>query len=219
MDGQCLHLKNIEEKYTYTDFIYSSNLFVTRELLEDKYVESIMKNILKPAGLVRTIDENEGKSIRVTEAGRGVFEHYSYNMINEYIELVEESWECYDKGNFQEAFDTAVSIIGVAGRILEAYNIIGCVHIRKGEYEKAKDVFMYAIEICEEKMGDLNDNWGITMENYISMYYNLGLCYFYMGNYIKAMHTFTTIRKTLPYTLESLEMIMETIKKLIIIQN
>jgi tetratricopeptide (TPR) repeat protein len=106
----------------------------------------------------------------------------------------------------------------VAGTILEAYNIIGCVHIRKGEYNKAKDVFMYAIELYEDKIGEMNSNWSMSLETYISMYYNVGLCDFYMGNFIKAIHTFATIKKTLPYKLESLEMIMTTIKKIIIIK-
>jgi tetratricopeptide (TPR) repeat protein len=217
LNNQHVSVENMKEKYSYTDFIYSSNSFVIRELLEDKYIDYILRNIFEPAGLTKVFDNNGKSAVSLTEAGKKVFEHYSYNMLDEYKDLVEESWECYDKGNFQEAFDTAVSVISVAGSMLEAYNIMGCVHIRKGEYDKAKDVFMYAIELCEEKMGDLNDNWGITMETYISMYYNLGLCYFYIGNYIKAMHTFTTIKKTLPYTLESLEMIMGTIRKLIVI--
>jgi hypothetical protein len=201
-------------KYEYIDFIYLSNTYVLQEMIKDKYMKKILEDAFEPLGL---IEKNE-TTISLTDWGRKVFEHYSHNMLEEYNAMIDECWDSYDRGNFQEAFETAISIISVAGTILEAYNIIGCVHIRKGEYNKAKDVFMYAIKLYEEKMGETNSNWSMSLETYISMYYNVGLCDFYTGNFIVAMHTFTTIKKTLPYKLESLEMIMSSIKKMIIIQ-
>lgn len=214
LSNKYMTIGEIRNKYKYMDFYYSSNLCIIQEMLKDKYMNIIIEDIFEPLGL---IEKNETE-YSLSHWGKKVFEYYSHNMLEEYNALIDECWESYDKGNFQEAFDTAISIISVAGTILEAYNVIGCVHIRRGEYDKAKDVFMYAIELYEEKIGEPNNNWSTSMETYISMYYNVGLCDFYIGSFIKALHTFTTIKKTLPYKLESLEMIISTIKKMITIQ-
>lgn len=214
LSNKYMTVSEIRNKYKYMDFYYSSNICVLQEMLQDIYMKKIIEDIFEPLGL---INKNE-TMYSLSEWGKKVFEYYSHNMLEEYNGLIDECWDSYDRGNFQEAFDTAISIISVAGTILEAYNIIGCVHIRRGEYDKARDVFMYAIDLYEEKIEELNGNWSMSMETYISMYYNIGLCDFYIGNFIKALHTFTTIKKTLPYKLESLEMIMSTIKKIIIIQ-
>lgn len=213
LNNKYMKIEEIRSKYQYIDFIYSSNIYVLQEMLKDKYIKKIIENVFEPLGLL----QKEKTIYSLSSSGRKVFEHYSHNMLDEYNGMIDECWESYDRGNFQEAFETAISIISVAGTILEAYNIIGCVYIRRGEYNKAKDVFMYAIELYEERIGDVNGNWSMSLETYISMYYNLGLCDFYIGNFIKALHTFTTIKKTLPYKLESLEMIMSTIKKMIIV--
>lgn len=207
-------VEEVKKKYEYMDFYYESNIYILQEMLRDKYVRRIIECIFEPLGLI----QKSSSFYRLSDFGKKVFEFFSYNMQGEYNELIDECWDSYDKGNFQEAFETAVSIIRVAGTILEAYNIIGCVHIRKGEYNKAKDVFMYAIELYEERNDDLNANWCMAMETYISMYYNVGLCDFYNGNFIKALHTFMSIKETLPYKLESLEVIITTIKKMIIIK-
>lgn len=214
LNSKYMAIEEVKNKYEYIDFIYSSNVFVLQEMLNDKYIIKIIEDVFEPLGLI----EKDGTLYKLSDWGRKIFEHYSRNMLEEYNELIDGCWDSYDSGNFQEAFETAISIISVSGTILEAYNIIGCVHIRKGEYNKAKDVFMYAIEIYEEKMGEMNGSWSMSLETYISMYYNVGLCDFYIGNFIKALHTFTTIKKTLPYKLESLEIIMSTIKQMIIVQ-
>lgn len=213
LNNKYMTIEEIKNKYEYMEFYYSSNIYILQEMLKDKYMEKIIENIFWPLGLI----EKEGTKYNLSDWGKKVFEYYSSNMLEEYNALIDECWDSYDRGNFQEALDTAISVISVAGTILEAYNIIGCVHIRKGEYDKAKDVFMYAIELYEEKNEELNSDWSMSMETYISMYYNIGLCEFYAGNFIKALHTFTIIKKTLPYRLESLEVIMCTIKKMIII--
>lgn len=213
LDNKYLKVEEIRSKYNYIDFIYSSNSYILQDLLKDKHMIKIVEDIFEPLGLIL---KNSGQ-YSLSSWGRKVFEHYSRSMLDEYNGMIDECWESYDKGNFQEAFERAVSIISVAGTILEAYNIIGCVHIRRGEYNKAKDVFMFGIELYEERIGEISENWSSSMETYISMYYNLGLCDFYIGNYIKALHTFTIIRKTLPYRLESLEMIMSTAKKMIVV--
>lgn len=195
------------------ELIISSNIYMLYDLLKDKYMGELINSIFEPMGLIRKCENN----YCLTEWGLKVFDHYSYNMLKEYNELIDECWENYDKGNFQEAFESAASIIKVSSTILEAYNIIGCVYIRKGEYEKAKNIFKYGIKLNDEKTGVLNPNLSMSLETYISMYYNLGLCDFYMGKYINAMHTFSNIKKTLPYKIESLETIMATIKKFIIV--
>lgn len=212
LDNKYLKVEEIRSKYHYIDFIYSSNAYILQELLKDKYMLKIVEEIFEPFGLIL---RNRGQ-FYLSSWGRKVFEHYSCSMLEEYNGMIDECWESYDRGNFQEAFEGAVSIISVAGTILEAYNIIGCVHIRRGEYNKAKDAFMFGIELYEERIGEISENWSSSMETYISMYYNLGLCDFYMGNFIKSLHTFTIIKKTLPYRLESLEMIMSTAKKMIV---
>lgn len=214
INNKYMTFEEVRNKYEYMDFIYSSNIYILQEMLKDKYMKKIIEDVFEPLGLI----EKNNEVINLSDWGKRFFEHYSNNMLEEYNGMIDECWDSYDRGNFQEAFETAISIISVTGTILEAYNIIGCVHIRKGEYNKAKDVFMYAIELYEEKIGEVNGNWSMSLETYISMYYNVGLCDFYMGNFIKSLHTFATIKKTLPYKLESLELIMTTIKKIIIIQ-
>lgn len=214
INNKYMKIDEIKSKFEYIDFFYSSNIYILQEMLEDINMRIIIEDVFVPLGLLK----RDGISYSLSDLGKKVFEYYSHSMFEEYNAMIDECWDSYDRGNFQEAFETAISIISVAGTILEAYNIIGCVHIRKGEYNKAKDVFMYAIELYEGKMESVDENGNMSLETYISMYYNLGLCDFYIGNFIKALHTFTTIKKTLPYKLESLETIMSTIKKLVVIQ-
>lgn len=111
----------------------------------------------------------------------------------------------------------ARNVISVVGNIPDAYNVIGCVYIKQGKYEKATDIFMVAMELCEKEIGEIQSNGNSYTEIYVSMYYNLGLCYFYMGNYLRALGIFTSIKKTLPYNLDSLEVIMNSIKKIIVV--
>lgn len=206
----------LKEKYGHIDDIYFNNFFIIKELLEDEGMYFILENIFEPLGLIVINKKSEEKVIKLTKRGKMVFEYYSCEMMKEYTELIEECWECYDRGNFQQAYEMARNVISVTSSILDAYNVIGCVYIRQGEYDKAKDIFMFAIDLCQYKMGEVNNGEETVMEIYVSMYYNLGLCFFYMGNYMRALNIFTSIKKTLPYNMESLEVIMKTIRKILI---
>jgi tetratricopeptide (TPR) repeat protein len=197
--------------------IFYGSLSAIDEILNDEGMLFIILNILAPLGLVKIKCDAENREIVPTDSGRGIFEYYSKDMFKEYADLIEESWECYDRGNFQQAHEMAVNVIRVCGSMLEAYNIIGCVYIKQKDYERAMSIFLHAIQICEKKMADIDGSRDTVMESYISMYYNLGLCYFYMANNIRALQIFLSIRKTIPYTLDSLESIIDTIKKMIII--
>lgn len=208
-----IDIDKIKNKYGHIEDIYFNNIFAVREMLNDSSMQSIIENIFEPMGLINA----DNKKFTLTDRGKRVFEYYSQGMIDEYKELLEECWECYDRENFQQALEMARNIISVIGSIPDAYNVIGCVYIKLGNYEIAKDIFMMAMELCESRIGDVKNKGESLMEVYVSMYYNLGLCYFYMGNYLRALGIFASIKKTLPYDLESLEGIMSSIKKIILV--
>lgn len=210
-----IDIEGIKEKFGHIDDIYFNNLFMIKQMLSDEGVLNIIRNAFEPMGLI--IEEEKSNTFKLSLRGKRVFEYFSFDMINEYTELVEEAWECYDRENYEQANDMARSVISVVGNIPDAYNVIGCVYIKQGEYEKARDIFMIAMELCEDQIGEIKSNGGSYTEIYVSMYYNLGLCYFYMGNYLRALGIFTSIKNTLPYNLDSLEIIMNSIKKIIVV--
>jgi tetratricopeptide (TPR) repeat protein len=179
-------------------------------------VRYIIDNIFEHLGLIRVRTEGNRTSVKMIEAGRSIFEYYSYGMYEEYCRLIDDAWDSYDRGNFQEAYDTSISVMKVAGNIPEALNVIGCVHIVRNEYEKAEAVFKSAMSVCEDKLPSAS-SVECHMEMYISIYYNLGLCQYYMGRYINALHIFNSIRKTMPYNMENVNKMSDLIKKLIVI--
>lgn len=214
IESSNIDIDSIKEKFGHIDDIYFNNMFMIRKMLADEVIIHMIRNIFEPMGLI--IEDNTG-SFKLSSRGKMVFEYYSFDMIKEYTELVEEAWECYDRENYEQANEMARNVISVVGNIPDAYNVIGCVYIKLGEYEKAKDIFMIAMELCEAEIGEIQSCGNSYTEIYVSMYYNLGLCYFYMGNYLRALGIFTSIRKTLPYNLDSLDVIMNSIKKIIVV--
>ena len=187
-----------------------------RNITKSKTIKYIVKYILEPIGIVKISEENGDTKFIHTKAGQKIFEYYSRDLVDEYNRFMEECWECYDRGNFQQAYDIANSVISVVYNNLEAYNIIGCVYIKRREYEKAKDTFIFALNLM-----DKDENFYIINEHsdsdiYLSIYYNLGLCYFYMGDFISALQIFKKIRKNVPCSLNNVEELIKSIKKMII---
>lgn len=217
LENCLIDIEKLKSKYGHIEDIYFNNIFVIKEMLNDSSMQDIIENIFEPMGLINVERNDNTKKFNLTARGKRVFEYYSQGMVDEYKELLEECWECYDRGNFQQALEMSRNIISVIGSMPDSYNVIGCVYIKLGNYEIAKDVFMLAMELCENRMGDVLNKGESLMEVYVSMYYNLGLCYFYMGYYLRALGIFASIKKTLPYDLDSLEEIMNSIKKIILI--
>lgn len=217
LENCLVDIDKLKSKYGHIEDIYFNNIFAIKEMLNDSSMQDIIENIFEPMGLINIERNDNNKKFSLTARGKRVFEYYSQGMVDEYKELLEECWECYDRENFQQALEMSRNIISVIGSMPDAYNVIGCVYIKLGNYEIAKDIFMIAMELCENRMGDVLNKGESLMEVYVSMYYNLGLCYFYMGYYLRALGIFTSIKKTLPYDLDSLEEIMNSIKKIILI--
>lgn len=217
IEDKIYNLEYIKEKYSDVDLIYLNNYFVTRDMLKCKGIIYVLKNIFHPLGLLYVNEEDSETNVRLSNAGKKIFEHYSFNMKEEYTELIDEAWECYDRGNFQESFDIAKNVISVSYNIPEIYNLIGCVYIKMKKYDYARKIFNLAIDICDDNIIDIPEDKGVNIDSYVSLYYNLGLCYFYMGDFINALHIFNQVRKTVPYTLENIEEIVTTIKRSIII--
>lgn len=185
------------------------------EILNNKSMCFIINEILEPIGLISLIKCNKTQLVSINETSRIIFDYYSQGMIEEYNQMVEECWESYDKGNFQEAFDFARNILKVVNNI-EAYNIIGCVYIKRKEYDKAKETFNYAISLLEKQK--CHSQSEITnMDIFISLYFNLGLCYYYSEDLIRALHIFKEIKSTLPYILDRVEEIILSIKNKIVL--
>lgn len=210
--------KNLKNKFQNIDPIYLSNYYNILDMLNDKQIRCVFEYIFQPLGLISVNNDNELK-ITITETGKGIFQYYSYDIIEEYKALLEDSWENYDKGNFEQAYDIVKNVFSVTWDIPEAYNLVGCIYIKLKEYEKARDTFLFGIEICEEKVGKIDSLKTRSMDSYVMIYYNLGLCYYYMGEMFKALSIFTMLKKTIPYSIENLEAALSTIKKIIIIQN
>jgi tetratricopeptide (TPR) repeat protein len=208
---------SLYKKYESLDLVYCNNYSISKEMLNNRSIRFVLKFIFEPIGLIDIITEENEYKIVPTKAGTKVFNYYSYNMVEEYHKLLEDSWECFDRGNFQEAYDIAKSIISVDCNLVETYNVMGCVYIKKREYNKAQAIFNFALDMCKKFYSNSQKNKIINSDSYISIYYNLGLCYFYLGNFIKAMHIFSDIKRTVPNRLENIESIISTIKENIII--
>lgn len=191
------------------ELIWNTNEVIL-QILNDKSMLYIIEQIIEPLGLIKKIRIENDDWIKIDETSREIFKHYSYGMIDEYNQMLEECWESYDKGNFQEAFDNASGILKVVNNI-EAYNVIGCVYIRKKEYEKAKETFNYAIKLLDNYT-DNNPGSLMDMDLYTSLYFNLGLSHYYSGDFIPALHIFKDVKKNLPYTLDKVEEIYNAIK-------
>lgn len=188
---------------------------VILQIINNKSMEYIIREVLAPIGLINMVDEGDIKWIRINETSKAIFHFYSKGMVDEYNHMLDECWESYDKGNFQEAFDFAKGILKVVNNI-EAYNVIGCVYIKRREYDKAKETFNYAIRLLDKHNCDDTEDF-INTDLYISLYFNLGLCYYYSEEAIKALHIFKEIKKTLPYTLGKVEEIIYSIKNKIVL--
>ncbi|GFR34973.1 tetratricopeptide repeat protein [Thermobrachium celere] len=145
--------------------------------------------------------------------GMKVFKYLSRDLLDQYNRLLDECWDYYDRGNFEQAFDIASSIIKVLLFVPEAYNVLGCVYIKMGDIEKARDMFNFAIEVYEKtSFGD------IDADSYISLYYNLGLSYYYINDNFKALKIFKTIKKSIPYKIDNLDELIEGIKAFTLIR-
>lgn len=187
------------------------------EFLNDSGIKKIVEEFLIPLGLIK--NEETNKNYALTNVGEEFFKFYSRNIKEQYIKMIEESWENFDRGNFQEAYDMANSILYVENNIPEPFNIIGCVCIKKKEYELAKSIFLYAINICEENILELAKDRSFINDVYIPLYYNLGLCNFLTGEFFNAIKIFSNIRKTLPYKLDNVEKLHKKIKEIIVLKQ
>jgi tetratricopeptide (TPR) repeat protein len=197
--------------------IFKADFNAYKELLTSKSIKYLLQNIFEPLGLLAYDEKSNMEYFKLSQRGKQVFEYYSYGMVDEYKSMIDECWDSYDRGNFQEAFDNALSIIKVAGIIPEALNVIGCVFIKKNEYIAAENIFNFALDICSNNAMDTNIKNGFYAETYISVYYNLGLCCVSMGEYFRALHIFSSIKKTVPYNIESLEEVEKEVRKLVVI--
>lgn len=146
------------------------------------------------------------------EYGNKMFEYLAKDLLEQYDRLLEECWDYYDKGNFEQAFDIAKSIIRVLSFVPEAYNVLGCVYIKMGDIERARDMFNFAIDVYEKtSLGDFE------VDSYISLYYNLGLSYYYMNEHFRALSIFKSLKKTIPYEIDNLDELIEGIKLMTVV--
>lgn len=200
-----IYLSKDSRKYVFI-MLYQFNLDILNEL--DKIKEnplykmsyfSSIDNIFSSSSLGAVCDEILIRLGLVTkEKGyfipndicREIFKYYSFELYEQYIGLIEECWDYFDRGDFEQAFDIAKSIAKVLVFVPEAYNVLGCVYIKIGEIEKARDMLSYAIEIYENtSLGD------IESDSYILLHYNLGLAYLYMSENFKALKIFNDIKR------------------------
>ncbi|EYE89245.1 hypothetical protein Q428_03610 [Fervidicella metallireducens AeB] len=139
---KCRDISIIEENAKNSDLnlesLYNSYRILL-EFLDDNGIKIIVKEILIPLGLVK--NEEKSKYFKLTNVGEEFFRFYSRNIKRQYIKMIEEGWENFDRGNFQEAYDMANSILYIENNIPDPFNIIGCVYIKKKEYELAKKYF------------------------------------------------------------------------------
>ncbi|WP_027308746.1 tol-pal system YbgF family protein [Caloramator sp. ALD01] len=154
----------------------------------------------------------QNESFIPNDIGRRIFEYLAKDLLEQYDKLLDECWDYYDKGNFEQAFDIAKSIIKVLSFVPEAYNVLGCVYIKMGDIERARDMFNFAIDVYEKtSLGDFE------VDSYISLYYNLGLSYYYMNEYFRALSIFKSLKKTIPYEIDNLDELIEGIKHMTIV--
>lgn len=204
-------------KYKNIDSIYEINQSTYNKLVNDSFIHFLIFKVFYSIGLINVNSNIENESVEITDAGRKVFEYFSLDMVDKYKTMMDESWEYYDRGDFNKAYDIAKNIVKIIGNMPEVYNLTGCIKIKEGEYDTARDTFLFALNLCEQDITkDCCFNKNI-MDTYIIIYYNLGLCYFYKGDFIKAMHIFRCIKKTISYPIKSLDYIIDETKcKLII---
>lgn len=144
---------------------------------------------------------------------REIFKYYSFELYDQYIGLIEECWDYFDRGDFEQSFDIAKSIAKVLVFVPEAYNVLGCVYIKIGEMEKARDMLNYAIDIYE------NTSFGdIESDSYILLHYNLGLAYLYMNENFKALKIFSDIKRSKYHDLGNIDELIIDTKKLLILK-
>lgn len=207
----------LKRSSTDTDLILNADYRAYNEILFSKSIRYILQNVFGQIGLLLLDNECNIIKFDLSERGKKLYEYYSYGMIEEYKSMIDECWDSYDRGNFQEAFDNALSIINVAGIIPEALNVIGCVYIKKDEYDKAEKIFNYALDLCSINAMETNIKNGFYAETYVSIYYNLGLCCVSMGEFFRALQIFKSIKQTVPYEMESLDEVTKEVKRLIVI--
>lgn len=219
-DGQFVDIDEIKKKYSHIEIIDFNNYHITYDMINNHYIMYIIKNIFEPMGFLKVKYDNAKSryDLNLSNLGKRIFEFYSYNMREEYANLLEEAWECYDRENFEQSFSIAQDVIKVAYNIPEIYNLIGCVYIKMKKYAFAMDIFKLAIDICDGSTINLSKHREFSVDDYVSLYYNLGLCHYYIGDYINALHVFNDVKKTVPYTLDNIEDIIDTIKKIILIR-
>lgn len=143
--------------------------------------------------------------------GKAIFSYYSKDLIQQYYRLMDECWDYFDRGDFEQAYDISRSIIKLLLFIPEAYNVLGCVYIKTGEIQKARDVLNYAIEIYEK-----TSFGNIDTEAYILLYYNLGLSYYYMNENFKALKIFTKLKSMISFEIDNLDELIKEIKSTLV---
>lgn len=223
-----IYLSKDSRQYVFI-MLYQFNLTILEELDKIKvnplykmsYFSSV-ENIFASSSLGLVYDEILIKlGLGIKEKGyfipndicKEIFKYYSIDLYEQYIGLIEECWDYFDRGDFEQAFDIAKSIAKVLVFVPEAYNVLGCVYIKIGEMEKARDMLSYAIEIYENtSFGDKES------DSYILLHYNLGLAYLYMNENFKALKIFNDIKRSKYYDLGNIDELIIDTKKLLIIK-
>lgn len=189
----------------------------TEMLSIDKSMRFILENVLGSMGLLNISAEGEKAHFNTTARGQKLFEYCSRHIFEEHEDMVDESWECYDRGNFEQAYEMALEVLNVIPDKLEAYNILGCVLIRNRRYEEAEKIFTHAIEIFG-RLKEVPEYSGFSQYEALDIIqYNLGLCYFHRSEYIRCIKTLRGIRNDAQYYAESISNIIARIKEIIIL--
>lgn len=201
---------------TDKEIINKNFYYIAENFFSQNYVKTMIEDFFEPSGIM--IKRHSG-GYESTEFGTSVFKILSLNMEEEYINMLEECWECYDRGNFGQAFEMALDISMVLSKSSDPFLVMGCVYLKIKEYDKAKEIVRFAIHINETFVADVPSHKRYEMNTLIFSYFNLALCYFHLGENIEALKILYQLKKSLPYNIDCIEDVLLTIKQTVLIKG
>lgn len=101
-------------------------------------------------------------------------------VVHDDVEANNFGWAWFDKGNYKEAEKMARVAIEINNEYHDAYNLLGFIEMRRGNYEKASEFFEQALSVA------LKNNIGDTT----LLLNNIGYSYFASKQYDKALDSF-----------------------------